>query len=92
MHQNQELHHSVRALLYKLKELYFIRKTKPQKGKYKKQDLAPKKRYMIGLKEIMKNLFAQKLTMVIVATNVERVEGDGGLDDALHQIVQECSK
>lgn len=47
---------------------------------------------MIGLKEIMKNLFAQKLTMVIVATNIERVEGDGGLDDALQQIGQECRK
>ena len=92
MHQTPELQHQVRSLLYKLKELYFIRKTKPQKGKYKKHDLAPKKRYMIGLKEIMKNLFAGNLTMVIVATNVERVEGDGGLDDALHQIVQECRK
>jgi hypothetical protein len=26
----------MKSLLYKLKELFYIRKTKPQKGKYKK--------------------------------------------------------
>lgn len=36
MKQDEELAFAVRNLLYKLKELYFIRKTKPQKGKYKK--------------------------------------------------------
>ena len=56
MHQCDELGEAVRSLLYKLKELYFIRKTKPQKGKYKKAMQVPKKRYLIGLKEIMKHL------------------------------------
>ena len=79
--QNQDLHLSVKGLLYKLKELFFIRKTKPQKGKYKKSNLAPKKRYLIGLNEIMKNLKAKKLNMVIVSTNLEKVEGEKGLDE-----------
>ena len=30
--------------------------------------------------------------MVIIATNIERVEGDNGLDEAIHQIIQECAK
>jgi len=63
----------MKSLLYKLKELFYIRKTKPQKGKYKKSIIAPKKRYLIGLNEIMKNLKAKKLNMMIVATNLEKV-------------------
>ena len=59
MAQTEELGHAVRSLLYKLKELYFIRKTKPQKGKFKKSLQVPKKRYLIGLKEIMKHLKLQ---------------------------------
>ena len=66
----------MKSLLYKLKELFYIRKTKPQKGKYKKSIVAPKKRYLIGLNEIMKNLKAKKLTMVIIAINIEKVEGE----------------
>lgn len=61
--------------------MFYIRKTKPQKGKYKKAIIAPKKRYLIGLNEIMKNLKAKKLNMVIVSTNLEKVEGENGLDE-----------
>jgi len=63
---------------------------KPAKGKYKKALAAPKKRYLIGLKEILKNLQAQKVNMVILATNLEKVEGQGGLDAFIAKIVQEC--
>ena len=83
MIQSQDLEHSVKALLYKLKELYYTRKVKPQKGKKKANNTAPKKRYLIGLKEIMKNLQAKKLNMVIIATNIEKVEGQHGLDEYL---------
>lgn len=82
--QSPELESAVRNLLYKLKELYFIRKTKPQKGKFKKSNAPPKKRYMIGLKEIQKNLCAKKLSMVIIATNIEKVEGVNGLDEYIY--------
>ena len=47
---------------------------------------------MIGLKEIQKNLCAEKLSMVIIATNIERVEGINGLDEYIYQIVQECNR
>ena len=36
MKQDNDLGLAVKDLLYKLKDLYFIRKTKPQKGKFKK--------------------------------------------------------
>lgn len=83
MIQTEELVESVKNLLYKLKELYFIRKIKPQKGKYKKVAAPPKKRYLIGLKEIQKNLMTKKISMMIVAVNIERVEGEKGLDSYL---------
>lgn len=68
--------------MFKLKELYFNRKVKPMKGKYmnKLKGVLPKKRYIIGLKEVTKNLSMQRLTMVILSTNIENVEGEFGLD------------
>lgn len=79
-------------MLYRLKELYFIRKVKPSKGKHKKVNAPLKKRYIIGLMEVIKNLQAKKLNMVVLATNIERVEGQDGLDEHILQIVQECNK
>lgn len=90
--QSAELNQAVKSLIYKLKELYFIRKIKPQKGKYKKVNAAPKKRYIIGLKEVTKNLDSNKLNMVIIATNVEKVEGEYGLDEHLLHIKDECKR
>ena len=49
---------------------------------------APKKRYLIGLREIMKNLMAGKIKMLILAVNVERVEGSHGLDEYLQVMLQ----
>ena len=92
MIQTDDLKEGVKALLYKLKELYFIRKIKPQKGKYKKVNAAPKKRYLIGLREIMKNLMAGKIKMLILAVDVERVEGAQGLDEYLQVMLQQCSR
>ena len=79
-------------MIYKLKELYFIRKTKPKKGKFKKANAAPKKRYAIGLNEIKKNLFLEKLNLIIIAIDIEKSEGDCGLNNYLLTIVNECRK
>ena len=35
---------------------------------------------------------ANKVTMVIVATNIERVEGEHGLDEQLLSITDECNR
>lgn len=66
-------------LLLKLKELYFKRKLKVPKGR--KQMRPAKKRYIIGLNEVLKHLQAGNLTCVIVATNLEKVEQEKGIDD-----------
>ena len=47
-----------------------------------------KKRYIVGMKEVMKHLNAENLKMVIVAVNLERVEGDNGLDGMIYDIIQ----
>lgn len=56
--------------------------------------IVPKKRYLIGLKEIKKHLKLQKLTMIIVAVNIEKDESDSaegnGLNQYVMEIVNEC--
>mmetsp|Transcript_17626 Transcript_17626/g.29772 ORF Transcript_17626/g.29772 Transcript_17626/m.29772 type:complete len:96 (+) Transcript_17626:958-1245(+) len=81
--QSEELQNAVAELILKLKQLFFIRKNKPQKGKYKKVQLAPKKRYLIGMREVKKCLDSQTVNMVIVAVNLEQVSAEDGLDDYL---------
>lgn len=66
------------ALLMKLKELYYKRKLKPLKGKMITRP--PKKRYIIGISEVQKHLNAGNLTAVILATNMEKVECEKGID------------
>lgn len=77
-------------LLLKLKELYFKRKLKVPKGR--KQMRPAKKRYIIGLNEVLKHLQAGNLTCVIMATNLEKVEQEKGIDDLVSQIAEICRK
>jgi selenocysteine insertion sequence-binding protein 2 len=84
--QNQELENSVFALIQKLKKLYFNRKVNPnKKGKVTR---SVKKRYIVGIKEVLKHLEAENLKMVIVAVNLERVDGENGLDEMTYRIIQ----
>jgi hypothetical protein len=53
---------------------------KPTKGKYNKNNAPPKKRFLIGLKVVTKQLNLKKIKMVIIAINLEKVEGQNGLD------------
>lgn len=39
------------------------------------------------MKEVMKHLDAENLKMVILAVNLERVNGDNGLDEMVHHII-----
>lgn len=91
MNQSEELEDGVRALIYKLKEIFFNRKNKPVKGKKASaMNAAPKKRYIVGLSEIKKGLRMGELCMLIVATNLEHVEGTHGLDEFLLEMHQLC--
>ena len=83
--QTSELEEAVKALIQKLKKLYFNRKVNPnKKGKVTKNI---KKRYIVGIKEVIKHLNADNLKMVIVAVNLEKIDGDNGLDDMVWQII-----
>ena len=46
-----------------------------------------KKRYILGMKEVIKHLNAENLKMIIMAVNLERVEGDNGLDGMIYDII-----
>ena len=59
------------------------------KGKYK-ANKAVKKRYVTGLNEVSKHLKAGNLTMVIIATDLEKVEEEGGIDELIASIAQTC--
>jgi ribosomal protein L7Ae-like RNA K-turn-binding protein len=76
------------GLIAKLKKLYYNRKVNPQKkGKQITRLQTLKKRYILGMKEVLKHLLAENVKLVILATNLERVEGDKGIDEIVHEIL-----
>eukprot|EP00350_Pseudokeronopsis_sp_OXSARD2_P003544 CAMPEP_0170543448 /NCGR_PEP_ID=MMETSP0211-20121228/2558_1 /TAXON_ID=311385 /ORGANISM="Pseudokeronopsis sp., Strain OXSARD2" /LENGTH=284 /DNA_ID=CAMNT_0010846825 /DNA_START=1204 /DNA_END=2058 /DNA_ORIENTATION=+ len=89
MLQSSELEDNVFKLIAKLKKLYYNRKVNPQKkGKLITRNQMLKKRYIIGLKETLKHLQAEALKLVIIAKNLERVEGEKGIDELIFEIIQ----
>jgi len=44
------------------------------------------------MKEVIKHLNAENLKMIILAVNLERVEGEKGLDDMVQQIIYTCQE
>ena len=75
------------TFIQKLKRLYYNRKANP-KNKKSKITTNIRKRYIVGMKEVIKHLNAENLKMVILAINLERVEGDNGLDDMVYHLIQ----
>lgn len=53
-------------------------------GKKGKQNRQIKKRYIIGIKEVIRHLNAENLKMVILAINIEKVEEEKGLDEMVY--------
>ncbi|XP_041087792.1 selenocysteine insertion sequence-binding protein 2-like isoform X2 [Polyodon spathula] len=49
-----------------------------------------KRRLVMGLREVLKHLKLKKLKCVIISPNCERVQSKGGLDEALHTIIDTC--
>lgn len=60
--------------------------------KGRKQMRPAKKRYIIGLNEVFKHLQAGNLNCVIIATDLEKVEIEKGVDDLVCQIAEICRK
>ena len=42
------------------------------------------------MKQVIKHLNAENLKMVILSVNVERVEGENGLDTLIYDVIQAC--
>ncbi|XP_038660691.1 selenocysteine insertion sequence-binding protein 2-like isoform X2 [Scyliorhinus canicula] len=57
---------------------------------YQKDPIKAKKkrRIVMGLREVLKHLKLKKLKCVIISPNCERIQSKGGLDDALHTIIE----
>ncbi|GFH27669.1 C2H2-type domain-containing protein [Haematococcus lacustris] len=48
--------------------------------------------YVCGLREVRKAVRAKRARAVIIAPNIESVGAEGGLDDALSEILQLCEE
>jgi len=48
---------------------------------------AMKKRYFCGLREVLKAARRGKLKAVLIATNIDKIEAEGGLDDQVQAVV-----
>ncbi|XP_067083693.1 selenocysteine insertion sequence-binding protein 2-like isoform X1 [Osmerus mordax] len=49
-----------------------------------------KRRLVMGLREVLKHLKLRKIKCVIISPNCERSQYKGGLDEALHNIIDTC--
>ncbi|XP_006790099.1 selenocysteine insertion sequence-binding protein 2-like isoform X2 [Neolamprologus brichardi] len=49
-----------------------------------------KRRIVMGLREVHKHLKLRKIKCVIISPNCERIQSKGGLDEALHTIIDTC--
>ncbi|XP_028269204.1 selenocysteine insertion sequence-binding protein 2-like isoform X2 [Parambassis ranga] len=49
-----------------------------------------KRRIVMGLREVLKHLKLRRVKCVIISPNCERIQSKGGLDDALHTIINTC--
>ncbi|KAF7657454.1 hypothetical protein LDENG_00027040 [Lucifuga dentata] len=49
-----------------------------------------KRRIVMGLREVLKHLRLRKVKCVVISPNCERIQSKGGLDEALHTIIDTC--
>ena len=85
-----QLEQLVVALILKLKQLYFNRKTKQPKGKMLRNNEAVKKRYIIGMHEVMQKLKVDEIKMIVLATDLEKVDLERGIDEVINNIASIC--
>lgn len=78
--------------MLRLKQLYYNRKMKQPKAGRKQNKMLNKKRYVVGLREVHKHLRAGEVKMVIVATDLEKVETENGTDEAVAELIHTCRK
>ena len=49
-----------------------------------------KRRFVVGLRECAKFLKVKKISCMIFAPNIEKIEAEGGLDDAVSQLIKDA--
>ncbi|KAL0979620.1 hypothetical protein UPYG_G00187390 [Umbra pygmaea] len=49
-----------------------------------------KRRLVMGLREVLKHLKLRKVKCVVISPNCERIQSKGGLDEAVHNIIDTC--
>lgn len=57
------------------------------RNKYKQ-----KRRFILGLREVLKHLKLKRLKAIVIAPNIERISAKGGLDDYLGSIISICNE
>ncbi|KAK2837926.1 hypothetical protein Q5P01_015138 [Channa striata] len=72
-----------------LKELVRFQDRQYQKDPMKAR---MKRRIVMGLREVLKHLKLKKVKCVIISPNCERIQSKGGLDEAIHTIIDTCRK
>ena len=79
----QDLDLAVQELLDKLKFYY-------QRKKQEKTNKKISKRYVKGFKECLKRSKDGTLKMLIMAPDIEKIEGEGGLNSLIDDLLQSC--
>ena len=51
---------------------------------------AVKKRYLIGMHEVMQKLKIGEIKMLVVATDLEKVDFERGIDEVINTVAQLC--
>ena len=77
-------------MILRLKQLYYNRKHKVPKGKANLAKMPVKKRYIIGMSEVKKHLLIGTVKMIILATDLEKVEGTKGTDSMVTLLADTC--
>ena len=64
-----------------------------QQRQYEQNPMKAKlrRRYVCGLREAVKHIQLGKAKCIILAPNIERIQGKGGLDDLISLIISECA-
>jgi ribosomal protein L7Ae-like RNA K-turn-binding protein len=81
----QDLDVAIQELLEKLVFYYQRKKSENTKKKVTK-------RYVKGFKECLKRCKDGSLKLLVIAPNIEKVEGEGGLDSMVNELIEECRK
>lgn len=79
----QDLDLAIQEFLEKLKFYY-------QRKKQEKVNKKVSKRYVKGFKECLKKANDGSLKMLIMAPDIEKIEGEGGLDSMINELIQSC--